>query len=130
MVVFFLQRLKAVSYNFGFLMPDHKKLGKGGCVFNFLSFFLFHSILAEQPPPAPQPAIKPVDLEEQTALKALDFLLRKYDRRSTPSNDLGKDFKPRPRAPFFSTINGYFYFRSCDKCLLSTLCGKFELHQH
>ena len=28
--------------------------------------------------------------EELTALKALDVLLRKYDRRSTPTNDLGK----------------------------------------
>ena len=28
--------------------------------------------------------------EELTALKALDKLLRKYDRRSTPTNDLGK----------------------------------------
>ncbi len=28
--------------------------------------------------------------EELTALKALDKLLRKYDRRSTPTNDLGE----------------------------------------
>ena len=28
--------------------------------------------------------------EELTALKALDKLLRTYDRRSTPTNDLGK----------------------------------------
>lgn len=29
--------------------------------------------------------------EDLTALKALDVLLRKYDRRSTPTNDLGKN---------------------------------------
>ena len=29
--------------------------------------------------------------EELTALKALDKLLRTYDRRSTPTNDLGKN---------------------------------------
>ena len=28
--------------------------------------------------------------EDLTALKALDVLLRRYDRRSTPTNDLGK----------------------------------------
>ena len=32
-----------------------------------------------------------MDKEEQAALKALDSLLRTYDRRSTPSNDLGKE---------------------------------------
>ena len=30
--------------------------------------------------------------EEMTALTALDKLLKKYDRRSTPTNDLGKNW--------------------------------------
>ena len=38
----------------------------------------------KQVPPAPP------QREELTALKALDKLLRTYDRRSTPTNDLGK----------------------------------------
>jgi hypothetical protein len=32
---------------------------------------------------------KPDKREDLTALKALDILLRRYDRRSTPTNDLG-----------------------------------------
>ena len=40
-------------------------------------------------PPSPTPDKR----EDLTALKALDVLLRKYDRRSTPTNDLGKIFR-------------------------------------
>ena len=38
---------------------------------------------------APAPSPTPDKREDLTALKALDVLLRKYDRRSTPTNDLG-----------------------------------------
>ena len=38
---------------------------------------------------APKPSPTPDKREDLTALKALDVLLRKYDRRSTPTNDLG-----------------------------------------
>ena len=37
-----------------------------------------------------KPTISADKREDLTALKALDKLLRRYDRRSTPTNDLGK----------------------------------------
>ena len=37
-----------------------------------------------------KPTIPADKREDLTALKALDKLLRRYDRRSTPTNDLGK----------------------------------------
>ena len=39
-----------------------------------------------------KPSPTPDKREDLTALKALDVLLRKYDRRSTPTNDLGTIF--------------------------------------
>ena len=43
------------------------------------------SLSKEAKPSSPTPDKR----EDLTALKALDVLLRKYDRRSTPTNDLG-----------------------------------------
>ena len=44
------------------------------------------SLTQETKPSSPSPDKR----EDLTALKALDVLLRRYDRRSTPTNDLGK----------------------------------------
>ena len=40
-----------------------------------------------------KPAPTPDKREDLTALKALDVLLRRYDRRSTPTNDLGTIYR-------------------------------------
>ena len=48
--------------------------------------------------------------EDLTALKALDVLLRKYDRRSTPTNDLGKCSSSFFHAHTSSALKSLFKF--------------------
>ena len=70
---------------------------------------------AEATKPAPTNDRGAEKREELTALKALDVLLRKYDRRSTPTNDLGKcsstfsDMYLKLLEEFIQTLDGYFY---------------------
>ena len=53
-----------------------------------------------------KPSVNNGKREELTALKALDTLLRSnYDRRSTPTNDLGKDRRCLLTKKHFSSRN-------------------------
>lgn len=67
----------------------------------FRVFILFYSIQEAQNPTT-KPTPPENTREELTALKALDKLLRTYDRRSTPTNDLGNCAKVLSKAVAFS----------------------------